>query len=433
MHGMIRLFHQRQPLIGGWTATERRVWRGFSSTSTCLGLNVLFFGTDDFAAKALKALAEDRKSENPIVSKLAVVRRATQYHRTKTNKGKPKIIWRAATDPVAARYRLETYDAPDVLKGWVAPLVEDKETGSSSPYDIGVVASFGKYISGKVIESFPKGMINVHPSLLPKYRGPSPIQTAILEGVKDTGLTIQEVHPTVMDGGKILAQIPYQINDRAKYPEVAVELGKQGGALAVQVLSNLDTVRRRAQEQDKLQVTLTRLYTRFDQQITWERMTADEIERKHRAFYMQEPVYTFLRVKNKNHQVQFLELTKADPSMAPIREDYLDFPPGTVFFKKKVPYIELHCIDGSRIRVTRFRVSGKADRDTFQFAAGYYDKKRGSRFLSVGADTRRPTPPFVYPAGYTRPVIEAKWAAGQKKSKGEIKSAEQEQEKEKAE
>ncbi|KAJ1723551.1 Methionyl-tRNA formyltransferase [Coemansia erecta] len=413
MHGMIRVFHQRQQWIGGGSQRARSLWRGFSSSPASLGLKVLFFGTDDFAAKVLKALADNKRSDTPFISELAVVRPPTQLHSRKTSKGKPKVIWQAATTPVAARFHLKVHDAPQTFKGWVPPGTREGSTMATDPFDIGVVASFGKFISSRVIEGFPKGMINLHPSLLPQYRGPSPIQTAFLNGDKHTGLTIQELHPSVMDGGKILAQIPYEISDKAKYPDVALDLGKQGGALAVEVLGNLEKFRRQAREQDALQVTLTRLYTRFDQQITWETTNAEEILRKHRAFYMHEPVHTFLRVKNKHHAVQFLELTKVEPHMPPIRADYLDFPPGTVFFKKKVPYIELHCIDGSRIRVTRFKVSGKAERDTFQFAAGYYDKKRGSRFLSVGTDSKRPTPLFVYPAGYTRPVIEESWATGQ--------------------
>ncbi|RKP37881.1 formyl transferase, partial [Dimargaris cristalligena] len=73
-------------------------------------------------------------------------------------------------------------------------------------YDMGIVASFGSFIPRRIIEAFPLGMINVHPSLLPKYRGSTPIPTALLNEEPETGVTIQELHPRTIDAGKILLQ-----------------------------------------------------------------------------------------------------------------------------------------------------------------------------------------------------------------------------------
>ncbi|CAG8811551.1 9112_t:CDS:2, partial [Dentiscutata erythropus] len=86
-------------------------------------------------------------------------------------------------------------------------LVPKPSDDLSSNFDIGVVVSFGYFLPSKVIESFTKGTINIHPSLLPKYRGASPIQYTILNGDEKTGITIQELHKKIFDAGKVLRKV----------------------------------------------------------------------------------------------------------------------------------------------------------------------------------------------------------------------------------
>jgi len=82
------------------------------------------------------------------------------------------------------------------LKGWNLP-----ET-----YDIGLVASFGYFISSRIIESFSKGILNAHPSLLPKYRGASPIQYTIMNGDQYSGVSIIDLDSKHFDAGNIWLQ-----------------------------------------------------------------------------------------------------------------------------------------------------------------------------------------------------------------------------------
>ncbi|KAJ2855143.1 Methionyl-tRNA formyltransferase [Coemansia erecta] len=387
--------------------------RYFSATSSPR-ISVLFYGTDEFGARVLKDLIENRREPDAVVTKLAVVCPEPIFHSKKTKNNKPKVIWQAATQGLSMRNGIPVYHMPGKeimpIRAWITPGLDGEGTGNVKPFDIGVVASFGRFLPESIINMHPKGIINLHPSLLPNYRGPSPIQTAILNGDTSSGITIQELHPRIFDGGRILAQVPYKISPNIKFNEMASDLAAIGGDLLIKVLKNLDYVRENSKEQDLMKETSTHSFNKRDSQISWETMTAEDIYKRHRAFYTKEPVYTFLRIKNKNHMVQLMELTKVDPSVPPLYLNYLDSPPGTIFFKRKVPYIELHCIDGSRIHATRFKVSGKAERDTFQFNAGYRDKKKGSRFLSVGSCTKRPSPAFVYPEGYVKPVINERWA-----------------------
>ncbi|KAJ2529628.1 hypothetical protein EV175_007356, partial [Coemansia sp. RSA 1933] len=137
-------------------------------------------------------------------------------------------------------------------------------------------------------------------------------------------------------------------------------------------------------------------------------MTADHIIRMFRAYYGSEPVYSFIRIKNKIKHVQITELDPVDPKIPPINRDYLDYPPGTMFFARKIPYVEIVCIDGNRLHGKRFVVSGKASTDFNQFIAGYLRGKKLSktpRFLSTCPDLKRPTPEYVFPPDYKRPEL----------------------------
>ncbi|KAI9499878.1 Methionyl-tRNA formyltransferase [Coemansia spiralis] len=362
-------------------------------------LNILFFGTDFFAKETLKPLIEAQKDLDPVVGEISVVCPPSQFKK----KGlKTKLIWQADTEKLAMKHGLAVHNtSAESLSLWRVPTIEQE--GRHKEYDIGIISSFGKFVPASVINKFQLGMINVHPSLLPKYRGPSPIQTTILNGDYNTGVTIQEVHPKIMDGGKILAQVPFTINEQATRLDVMLQLGHLGGELVVKVLKNLDYLRKNSAEQDESQVTQTKMVAKYDAQITWECMTAEHIMRMHRAYYGSEPVYSFLRIKNKMKHVQIVDLDHADPKKPPINEDYLDYPPGTMFFARKIPYIEILCIDGSRLHATKFVVSGKQATDQYQFTAGYLRGKKLTKFprlLTSGPCLKRPTPPFVFPSEY---------------------------------
>ncbi|KAJ1954341.1 hypothetical protein GGI12_005809 [Dipsacomyces acuminosporus] len=272
-------------------------------------------------------------------------------------------------------------------------------------FDIGIVSSFGRFLPRRIIESFPLGMVNIHPSLLPQYRGPSPLQAALLNGDKTSGITIQEVHPTVMDGGKVLAQIPFTIQGDFTRDDLVRDMGHLSGQLLVKVLQNLDLVRKEAITQDESKVTTTRLYTREDSKIVWERMDADEIVRMHKAFHGMEPLHSIWRWRSKMHGVQLLEMTLAPKGVPPLVEDYMKYPPGSLFYARKVPYIEVPCLGGGRLHITSLKVEGKTQKDARGFANGYLRKTGALRFLTDPVEPKKPTPPFVHPPGYEPPHL----------------------------
>ncbi|KAJ1943167.1 hypothetical protein GGF37_002767, partial [Kickxella alabastrina] len=118
--------------------------RSFTVTSS-QRLKVLFFGTDEFGAKILKALAENKRNPNPLITELAVVCPATQYY-SKLRANKPRVMFQAHTDILAYRYKLPVMNPPEgkSLTGWAPNGIDGKPLlGFGNEFDIGVVASFG--------------------------------------------------------------------------------------------------------------------------------------------------------------------------------------------------------------------------------------------------------------------------------------------------
>ena len=166
--------------------------------------------------------------------------------------------------------------------------------------DLIVIASYGKIISKKVLDIPKYKTINVHPSLLPKYRGPSPIQYAILNGDKKTGVTIMLVEPE-MDSGDILNQKEYVIKDKTNYEELSHELALIGGDLLVNTINDWVSGKIKLKKQDSFPV-YTKILDRFDGRIDW-KDSAEEIERQVRAFNPWPGAYTY----NKDKIIKILE------------------------------------------------------------------------------------------------------------------------------
>lgn len=110
--------------------------------------------------------------------------------------------------------------------------------------DICLVVSFGKIIPESIIKLFPKGIINLHPSLLPKYRGPNPIRWQILNGEKESGITIIKLTKEV-DAGPILLQKSIKVDERDNYTllnEKLITLGKECLSEALELIKNGEDV-----------------------------------------------------------------------------------------------------------------------------------------------------------------------------------------------
>ena len=132
--------------------------------------------------------------------------------------------------------------------------------------EVGAVFAYGKIIPQEVMDVFPRGILNIHPSLLPKYRGPSPLQTALLNGDKTTGVTIMLIDKE-MDHGPMLSQKEIVISPEDNMQTLGIRATKLGGELLVRTLAEYIAGKVTAKEQDHSLATFTRLITTVDAEI----------------------------------------------------------------------------------------------------------------------------------------------------------------------
>jgi methionyl-tRNA formyltransferase len=172
-------------------------------------------------------------------------------------------------------------------------------------YDLFIIAAYGKIIPKEILDIPKYGTLNVHPSLLPKYRGPSPIQSFILSGEKETGVTIM-LTDEKMDHGPILANSKFQIpKSKINYKELEEELAELGGNLLVEIIQKWINDEIKPQEQDHSKATFTKKIIKEDGLIDIKNEPAEIIERKIRAFTPWPSAYFFVNGKR-------LIITKAE-------------------------------------------------------------------------------------------------------------------------
>ncbi|MEA3272416.1 MAG: methionyl-tRNA formyltransferase [Patescibacteria group bacterium] len=161
--------------------------------------------------------------------------------------------------------------------------------------DIAVVAAYGHIIPKKILEIPKFGFLNIHPSLLPKYRGPSPIQNAILNGDKETGVSIMLLDKK-MDSGPILAQKKVKINENETYETLRNRLAEIGAKLLIKTLLDYVSGKIKPKPQNHKKATYTKLLKREDGKIDWSK-PAEEIERMVRAYHPWPGTWTELNGK----------------------------------------------------------------------------------------------------------------------------------------
>lgn len=213
-------------------------------------MRIMFFGTPQFAVPTLQAL---------IASPHEVVGVVTQIDRPRgrgQKVGEPpvKTVARDAGIPVWQPERLKTDD-------WLAVC---RTIGA----EIGVVAAYGKILPQVLLDLFPRGMVNVHASLLPKYRGASPIQHAVMHGDAETGVTIMRV-VLALDAGPMIATASRAIGRDETADEVEQGLSTIGATLLVATLDDIAMGRTREVPQDDSQATYAPRLTKEDGVLDW--------------------------------------------------------------------------------------------------------------------------------------------------------------------
>jgi methionyl-tRNA formyltransferase len=171
---------------------------------------------------------------------------------------------------------------------------------------VGVLGYFGLILPDEVLSIFPKGIINIHPSLLPLYRGPTPVQTAILDGRKETGVSIILLD-SQMDHGPILIQEKVDINPDDTTHSLHEKLFTKGAELIQRTLHEYLTGNLAPSEQNHDEATYTKHLNKIDGQIDINNPPDKEkMDRMIRAYFPWPTVWTTVRVKGKALRVKLL-------------------------------------------------------------------------------------------------------------------------------
>jgi methionyl-tRNA formyltransferase len=221
-------------------------------------------GTPEFAVPSLAALL---RSSYQVVA---------AYTQPDKKAGRGQSVAFSPVKQLALSQGLEVVQ-PDSLK--VAGTVE--KLASFAP-DLMVVAAFGQILPPEIL-ALPKfGCLNVHPSLLPRYRGASPIATAILQGDEITGVTIMLLD-VGLDSGPILSQREVSISADDTTGSLAVKLAQAGAQLLMETLPLWIDVRIQAQPQEESRASYSKVITKGDGEMDW-RLPALDLWRRVRAF-----------------------------------------------------------------------------------------------------------------------------------------------------
>ena len=172
---------------------------------------------------------------------------------------------------------------------------------TSAP-DLILVASFGLILPDSILKIPTYGVVNIHPSLLPKYRGPSPISTVILEGEKFTGVSIMKMVKE-LDAGPILEQDKIEIDYNLNSNELGIELFKIGARKLNLLFSRLMTNEITEYNQNNSKATYTKITKKSDGHIHM-LDTVGEIYRKYKAYYDWPGIYSYWN----NKRIIFKEL-----------------------------------------------------------------------------------------------------------------------------
>lgn len=235
-------------------------------------MRIIFLGTGDFSVEVLKAIDESNHDVVAVVSQP-----------DKVNGRNGKINF----SPVK-KYALEKgiplYQFNSISK-------EGKEDLTSLHADIMVTSAYGQILSNEIIAICPHGIVNTHASLLPKYRGSSPIQMAILNGDEEIGTTIMKTVREV-DAGDIVLQRSIKLRGHENQEECFNALAELSAKSIVEALDLIESGNATFVPQDHSQATFCKKLTKEDGRIDFNQ-TAKDIHNKVRAFYGYPGAYCF--------------------------------------------------------------------------------------------------------------------------------------------
>ena len=300
-------------------------------------MKIVFMGTPDFAVGALEALVEAGHE---------VVAVVTQPDKPK---GRGKEMQQTPVKACALKHNIEVFqsvkiktpEAVEVLKGYGA--------------DLFVVAAFGQILSKEILDMPKFGCVNIHASLLPKYRGAAPIQWAILDGEKETGVTIMQMNEG-LDTGDMLTKVIVPIEDTDTGESLFDKLAEAGAKLLIETIPQIEAGTLHPEAQDDSLSTYAKMIKKEMGLIDWKK-EAVVLERLVRGMNSWPSAYTHFNGKTLKVWEAGVELKEAKAE------------PGTVV---EVTKNSIKVQTGQDLLVLKqIQLEGKKRMDVASFLLGY--------------------------------------------------------------
>lgn len=295
-------------------------------------LNILFMGTPDFAKESLEAIYNAGHNIVGVV----------------TNIDKPKGRGMKMVYSPVKEFALEknlTIYQPEKVKKNEEFINTIKEINP----DVICVVAYGKILPQEILDIPKYGSINVHGSLLPKYRGAAPIQWAVINGDKETGVTTMFMGAG-MDTGDMILKEKVEIGEDETTGELWERLSKIGANLLVKTLEQLEngTAKREKQGDD---FTMAPMLNKEMAKIDWENQNTQQIKNLIRGLNPIMGAYSFLDDKKikfwKARAVKDEEIFEMSPELVNYRDRYFELFPGTILFCDDKIGLYIKTIDGA--------------------------------------------------------------------------------------
>ena len=304
-------------------------------------MNIVFFGTPDWTEPFLEALAHDAA-----IHVVGVVTRSDKPA------GRQSLLTSPPIKHAADRLKIPVFQFSTLKNS------EAEQQLCALNADIFVVVAYGRLIPKEILKIPRLGCVNMHPSLLPRHRGPSPMIAAIEQGDATTGISIMLLDET-MDTGPLLAQISFPLGTSPTIVQLIRTVETEGPRLLRETLKQYAAGKIMPKPQSTEGVTVTRLLTREDGQVDWTK-SADEILRRFRAYQGWPDSWSVWTRGDKALRLKFL-------AMEPIASTGL---PGHVRVKDGRMFVGT---GDHEIEILRVQPEGKAGMDAKDFLRGYSD------------------------------------------------------------
>lgn len=300
-------------------------------------LRIVFAGTPDFAAQHLKALIE---SNHQIIA---------AYTQPDRPAGRGKKLQASPVKQLALEHDIPVYQ-PENFKAQ-----DDRDALAALKADVMVVVAYGLLLPQDVLDTPTHGCINVHGSLLPRWRGAAPIQRAIWAGDKETGVTIMQMNAG-LDTGDMLHKVTYSIKPDDTSTTVYNALAESGPLALIDTLAAIESGNINPEPQDDTQANYAKKLSKQEALLDWTKPAA-ALAREVRAFNPWPVSYTVMQGKN-------VKVWQAEASA-----DTTSAEPGTVIVAEKNG-IKVAAGDGSVFVITSLQPPGKKPMNCQDFLNG---------------------------------------------------------------